>query len=72
MGIVADYRQISEFEHASFKRSPLRAYQSVFGKETNVWKKLQEFSDWTSAYLKEARTIQEVYPQPVYMNVFMP
>jgi hypothetical protein len=61
VGIVADYRQISEFEYASFKRSPLKAYQSIFGKEANVWKKLQEFSDWTSALHKEARAIQEVY-----------
>ena len=61
MGITADYRQISEFEYASFKRSPLVPYHSIFGKETNVWKKLHEFSYWTSAYLKEARAIQEVY-----------
>lgn len=61
MGIVADYRQLSDFEYASFRRSPLKAYQSIFGRETNVWKKLQEFSNWTSAYHKEARAIQEVY-----------
>jgi hypothetical protein len=61
VGIVADYRQITEFEYALFKRSPLKAYQSIFGKETNVWKKLQEFSGWTSAILEESRAIQEVY-----------
>ena len=63
MGIVANYRQISEFEYASFKRSPLKAYQSILETETNVWKRLQDFSDWASAYDNEARTIQGEYSQ---------
>jgi hypothetical protein len=63
MGIVADYRQISEFEYASFKRSPLKAYQSILGTETNVWKRLQDFSDWASAYQNATRAIQKEYSE---------
>jgi hypothetical protein len=63
MGITASYRQISEFEYASFRRSPLKAYQSLFGTETNIWGKLQDFADWAALVNKESRVIQEKYSQ---------
>lgn len=61
MVIQADYRQISGFEYASFKRSPLKAYQTIFGTETDVWKKLQDFAAWATLIMNETKPIHEEY-----------
>lgn len=61
MGSTASYRQIGEFEYASFKRSPLKAYQSMRGTDTNIWKRLQDFADWAALVSNETKAIQSEY-----------
>jgi hypothetical protein len=61
MGITASYRQISEFEYASFRRSPLKAYQSMLGTGTNIRQKLQDFADWAALMTDETKAIQNEY-----------
>jgi hypothetical protein len=63
MGIVADFRQINEFEYASFRRSPLGAYQLAFGSNTNIRVALKDFADWSQRLNAEARAIQKPYSE---------
>jgi hypothetical protein len=54
MGITASYKQISEFEYATFKKAPLKAYQFLFGKQTDLGAALKRFAEWTGrSYAKE-------------------
>ena len=61
MGITASYKQISEFEYATFKKSPLKAYQFLFGKQTDLGAALKQFAEWAGRNYAKSRAITDEY-----------
>lgn len=61
MGITASYKQISEFEYATFKISPLKAYQFLFGEKADLAGALKQFAEWTAKINAKVRPIQAEY-----------
>ena len=61
MGITASYKQISEFEYATFKKSPLKAYQFLFGKQKDLGAMLKQFGEWAGRNYAKSRAITGEY-----------
>lgn len=61
MGITVDYWLISEFECASYKRTPVKAYQRLFGNSADLGSALKEFSEWTQSYRSKLSSVSEEY-----------
>ncbi len=67
MGMTAHYRQISEFEFNSFKRSPEKAYHLCFGESNDVMAALSAFHAMASDHLRRTQEIQAKYrPTGIY------